>query len=205
MLDYNSCEFCIWFITQAIPQSSTSLLVALSVWRLCVHSKLWNYVSHWSRLIIQMSRLLSAESVACRAAGRGDARLCLMCSKASNDVYADRGVQQEHRSLDRGSHTRASFSPRMRVRWQSATRQPLGRAVPLSEREEDGLDPFCTRLAAISEASLSFSNRAQAFFWFFLPSSLPPFFCRWVGGGAWGVWVMQTIVESLDRSPYRTW
>lgn len=48
--------------------------------------------------------------MACRAAGRGDVPLCLMCSKASNSVYADRGEQQERPSLDRGSHTRSSFS-----------------------------------------------------------------------------------------------
>lgn len=170
MLDDSSFELCRWFITEAIPQSSTSLLVALSVWRLCVHPKLWNYVSHWSCHIIQMSRLLSWELVACWAAGRRDARLRLMCSKASNGVYADRGEQQEQPSLDRGSHTRASFSPRMRGGWQSAARQPLRRAVPLSEREEDGLGPSCTRLSAISEASLSFKNPAQAFVW-----STPPF------------------------------
>lgn len=70
MLDDSSFELCRWFITEAIPQSSTSLLVALSVWRLCVHPKLWNYVSHWSCHIIQMSRLLSWELVACWAAGR---------------------------------------------------------------------------------------------------------------------------------------
>lgn len=121
--------------------------------------------------LVSSFKCLGWELVARWAAGRWEAQLCLMCSKASNSVYADRGEQQERPFRD--SHTRGSFSPRMRV-CQSATRHPL------SEREDDGLDPFCTRLAAISEDSLSFSNTARVFSRFSFPSSRFP--CR--GGGA---------------------
>lgn len=158
--------------------------MALSFWRLCVHPKLWNYVSHWS---LSSFKCLVWELVARWAAGRWEAPLCLMCSRASNGVYADRGEQQECPFLDRGSHTRAFYSLGMRVGCEPVTRQPL----PLSKMEEDGLDLFCTRLAEIPEDSLPFSNIAEAFSRVSFPSS------TFFGGDEGVVWIMQAIIDNL--------
>lgn len=154
MLDYNSCEFCSWFITEAIPQSSTSLLVALSVWRLCVHPKVWNYVSHWSRLIIQMSRLAAGGTL-----GRGPLR----SSAVSNVLQSfkqclcwQRWAARASLSWSRQPHKRLlSTCEESRMSVSHASTFWLCR-TSVREREEDGLDLFCTRLAAISEHSLPF-------------------------------------------------
>lgn len=157
-------------ITKAIPQSygGSWWLVGGSINLKAARALKALWASHWSHLIIQMSLLLGKRggSLACRAAGRGDVQLCLMWSKASNSVYADRGEQRERPSLDRGSHTRSSFSAKDESQMTiSEASTPQSRHTSVKEGGR-WAESFCTRLAAISDASLSFSNTAQAPFWF---------------------------------------